>query len=410
MSVIPRFMLSLDAEELEKITSQLDDTSLHKKEKIEQFEEKFASYVDRKYAVFLPSARFGYYRILQFLNLKPGDGVIVPAWTHPSIPSMIASAGLKPMFCDIEEGTYNMSVDTIPTDYWDQAKAITITHLYGCPAPAAEIIDEAEKHGLKIIEDCAQALGARVGDRKTGSFGEASIFSLSMTKNMTTLKGGAVATDNPDLAESLRESRTDKFTDTSALKKVIKTCKIGNLVTGPAIYTFAVYPGLLASILAGVDPIHEKFKEKFEIKKPPKKMPTPHPVQAMLGMRQLGGLDAHNAGRNKNGKLLLDRLGQVEGVVTPTIPENAYHIFMSFVLMVDNPWEFKKKLLLKGIDTSPGYLRSIPRMPQFKDFYVQCPIAEKLEKMQIHVPVYPQLKQKQVEKIADAILSCAGEI
>lgn len=408
MAAIPRFVLPLTDKEIAEINNDLKVSALEKKYEIERFEKIFASYVRKKFAIFLPSARYGLYQILRGLDLKKGDWIIVPAWTHSSVPATIVAAGFKPLFVDIEGGTYNMSANTIQPEHWKKAKAMIMTHLYGCPAPAEELVEMAKQHNVIVIEDCAQALGATIHGSLTGSFGKASFFSLSITKNLTTLKGGIVCTDDLNLANFIRNSRSDSFIPSMELQAVLDTAQKANKFLKPAMFNNIVYPGLVIAAMVGKDPIHDKFRETFDTSTPPDRVPLPHPVQAILGQRKLAKLDKHNEARNSNGKFLLDNLKGIKGVIIPRFNKGHYHIFMSFVLMVEDPWKVKKALLQRGVDTSPGYLVNNAAADLFKDYNVRCKMAEKLEAMQIHIPVYPGLEKDHLIHIAKSIVDvCA---
>ena len=408
MTIIPRFRFALKPDEIGELLEGLDKKGKECNNETENFEKKFAAFNERKHGVFLSSARFGLYHTLKFLGFKKGDGVILPAWTHYSVPAMVAAAELTPLFADIEAGTYNMSIRTIPEEYWNRAKAVIITHLYGCPAEVEEIIETAQKKGVIVIEDCAQGLGAKIKGEPAGKFGKASYFSLSITKNLTTLKGGMLCTDDDDLADYLKKTRSTDLAGTASLKKVLNTCKLADILLNPLFFAGAVYPGLLLSTAVGIDPIHEKFKEKAAIEKPADIIPTPHPIQAILGQRQLEALTAHNAARNRNGSFLLKRLKGKVNAGLPVMNDNDYHIFMSFVMSVDDPWRVKKALLFKGIDSSPGYLKNCAMMDIFSKFRVQCPTAEQMAEKQIHIPVYPGLTEEQLEHVASGIIAACS--
>lgn len=408
MAAIPRFRFPLSDKEIAELTVELNQSSVGRKDDIEKFEKLFARYIRRPHAVFLPSARYGLYQILKNINLKPGDSVIVPAWTHPSVPAMVVAAGLRPLFADLEGGTYNMTDNTIPKEYWKKAKAIIMTHLYGCPAPAEELVNLAQENNVIVIEDCAQSLGATIHGTLTGAFGKASIFSLSITKNLTTLKGGMVCTDDKDLADSIRSSRENRMTSSQELKEVLKICEKANKFLNPAMFNTFVYPALSLASMFGIDPIQNRFKEKLNMEKPPSRVDTPHPVQAGLGLKKIRYLDKHNETRNSNGKFLLDNLKGIKGVIIPRVKKGHYHIFMSFVMMVDDPWKVKKNMLYRGIDTALGYLGNCAEMPEFSKFQVRCKMAEKMERMQIHIPVYPGLSKDDLLHIARTIVDvCA---
>lgn len=402
-NIIPRFRIALNGEDIAQLEEYARQGDFSREE-LDRFETNFARYVGRKEAVFLSSARYGLAQILKFLNLSKRDGVILPAFTHYSVPSVVAGEGLAPLFCDMTAGSYNMTPDTINADYLNKAKVMIATHLYGGPAPVEDLEKLAEKHGIILIEDVAQALGAETSGRRTGTFGLASYFSLSITKNLTTLKGGMVCTDDENLAEFLRRSRSHAFAPLESALQVINTCKLANSVLSPSIFNNLVYPGLVTSSFFGIDPIHEKFREKITIERFQGRIPLPHPVQARAGNLKLAGLDQQNAIRAENGKFLLKQLADLENIILPEIPTGANHIFMSFVIMTKNSWEFKKQLLLKGIDTSPGYLKNNADLPVFSEFHTDCPMARKMEKNQLHLPVYPGLTPDDLSRVAHAVM------
>ena len=217
-----------------------------------------------------------------------------------------------------------------------------------------------------------------------------------------------VCTDDVNLANFVRNSRSDSFIPSIELQNVIEMAEKANKFLKPAMFNNIVYPGLVLAAMVGKDPIHDKFIEKIDLSTPPDRVPLPHPVQAILGQKKLAKLDKHNEIRNFNGKFLLDNLKGIKGVIIPRFSKGHYHIFMSFVLMVEEPWKVKKALLQKGVDTSPGYLLNNAGLGEFQDYAVRCKMAERMERMQIHIPVYPGLEKDRLIHIANSIVDvCA---
>jgi hypothetical protein len=192
------------------------------------------------------------------------------------------------------------------------------------------------------------------------------------------------------------------------LRAVLEMAEKANKFLKPGMFNNIVYPGLVIAAMFGKDPIHDKFIEKLDLSAPPDRVPVPHPIQAILGQKKLARLDKHNEARNTNGKFLLDNLKGIKGVIIPRFNKGHFHIFMSFVLMVEEPWKVKKALLQKGIDTSPGYLLNNAYLDEFKEFSVRCKMAERMERMQIHIPIYPGLEKDHIIHIAKSIVDiCA---
>lgn len=402
MPVIPRFSLALSTHEISSAFKGCLGLEPVGEEEIRKFEEEFARFLGVRFAFFLPSARVGLYLILKNMGLREGSGVIIPAWTHPSVPGMVVAAGAQPIFVDVEEGSLNINPEAIPEGTWRQAKAIIPTHLYGCPCRIDEIANKAKEFGLKVIEDCAQSCGGEYKGKKLGSFGDAAYFSFALTKNFTTMGGGMVVTSDEALAQRIREDLVGGSAAPGPLKQVLKAVAF-KLGTDPIFFALTIYPVLLLFSLLRYDPLHVAFEEKFEVEKPGVLNRRPSPVQARLGLSQLQSLEKKNGRRFEAGKFLAKHLQGIPGVKLPLIPEDGKHIFMSFVLRVRNRRDMAAGLLRRGVDTSPGYLRACFQLAQFSSFRRDCPVALEAEAEQLHIPIYPGLGEKHLLHIAESL-------
>ena len=195
---IPRFDLALNFTDIQWLVSEISQA---RNSEVEKFENKFAEHIGVKKAIYMSSARGALYLILQCLNLAPHSKVMIPAWTHHSVPAAIIAAGLQPHLVDIRQGSWVMGPETIKDEDWEGVSAIIITHMYGCPAPAEELAAIARSKNIFVIEDCAQGFGATINGQKVGFFGDAAIFSFALTSNFTTLGGGMAVFQNQHLAE-----------------------------------------------------------------------------------------------------------------------------------------------------------------------------------------------------------------
>jgi len=180
------------------------------------FEKEFAAYIGVGNAIGVASGTDALEIALRSCGIGPGDGVITVSHTTVATVAAIELAGAIPILVDIDPCTYTMDPnpleDTIKQQGAGRLKAIIPVHLYGHPADMAAIMDIAGRHGLSVIEDCAQSHGAAIGDRKTGTWGHLSAFSFYPTKNLGALgDGGAVVTNDPALAERLRQLREYGF-------------------------------------------------------------------------------------------------------------------------------------------------------------------------------------------------------
>jgi dTDP-4-amino-4,6-dideoxygalactose transaminase len=401
MPIVPRFSLSLTVSDILSCALRLPSQG-KAPERISEFEKAFAEFIGAKYAFFLPSARLGLFLALKNLDLPEGSGIIVPAWTHASVPAMVAAAGFRPLFTDIDNHTFNMSPEIIPPELLEQAKAIIPTHLYGCPCPMDEITALAKARNLIVIEDCAQGFGAKYDGRIVGSLGDASYFSFSLTKNYTTLGGGMVATSRDDLAEKLREALKDRKTSAKIVGPLIKSFAF-RMGTRPLIFAMTLFPLLRIASGSGKDPLHDAFEEHIGTSVPNTKGLALSDLQAWLGMEQLKSIDEKNRKRHEAGTYLLGKLDDVTEATLPVLAEKGWHIFLSFVIKTRNRKAVARELLKRGVDTSPGYLKACFLLPELSKYRTACPVAEASADEQLHLPVYPEMTEKALDHIARSL-------
>ncbi|MBM3464451.1 MAG: hypothetical protein FJX76_20335 [Armatimonadetes bacterium] len=405
--VVPRFDLAVSGTQLAAVLRRVaSGRAAAHPEQVAEFQSRFASWLGVEHAIFLPSARSGLYLILKAAE-KIGRApqarpeVLVPAWTHASVPAVVEAAGWRPRYLDCDVETMNSEPRHVPADAWDSAWAAIATHLYGTPCDAEAWVREARGRGMFVIEDCAQALGARLRGRRAGTFADASYFSFAVTKNFTTLGGGMVATNDDELAGAIREMISG-----SARGPLLKPAVMGmafRLATNPTVFSLTVYPGLrLGWAMTGRDLLHEAFDEPVRFQAPLNGVPAPYAVQSWLGTQCLPGLDPANARRAAAGRGLHAALRGTPGVGLPSWPADSEPIFMSLLLRVPRRMKFMHELLKRGVDTSPGYLRACN--PQRG----ACPTAESVQDQQVHLPVYARLSDAEVKQVADAVRAVAA--
>ena len=174
----------------------------------EAFEKEFAGYVGSEYAVTLASGTEALHLALRGCGVKPGDEVIAVSHTAVATVSAIELSGATPVLVDIDPATYILDPARLAAARTDRTRAVVLVHLYGRPGPIKRVQAFCREHGLKFIEDCAQAHGALHGHRRVGSFGDAAAFSFYPTKNLGAIgDGGAAVTNDPHVAETMRSLR-----------------------------------------------------------------------------------------------------------------------------------------------------------------------------------------------------------
>ena len=174
---------------------------------VKKFEEQMALTVQRKYGIAVTNGTAALEIAVQALELKPGDEVIMPTFTIISCAEAVSRVGAIPVLVDCDPVTFNMQVADIESRITKKTKAIMVVHLYGLPVEMDSILEIANKHGLKVIEDAAEMHGQTYKDRACGSFGDISVFSFYPNKHVTTGEGGMLVTDDEKLAERCRSIR-----------------------------------------------------------------------------------------------------------------------------------------------------------------------------------------------------------
>jgi dTDP-4-amino-4,6-dideoxygalactose transaminase len=205
----------LGAEELEAVRVPLETGWLVQGPLVDEFERKFAAFTGASHAVATSSCTTALHLAVAALGLRPGDEVIVPAFTWVATANVVEYTGARPVFCDVDPDTFNIDPEQVEPRITPRTVGMLPVHLFGLAADLDPLLDIARTHRLWIVEDAACAFGARYHGRHTGTFGDAGCFSFHPRKSITTGEGGMVTTERADLAtlvSSLRDhgaSRSD---------------------------------------------------------------------------------------------------------------------------------------------------------------------------------------------------------
>ena len=176
---------------------------------IVDFEQSFARYIGVNRAASFARGRVALYAILRAMNIGPGDEVILPAYTCVAVPEAVQKAGATIVFADISDSTFNLSAETVAKCITPRTRAVLAQHTFGNPVELAPLLKLASQNGIKVIEDCATALGASYQGRKLGSWGDAALFSFDHSKLLSTEEGGMAVSRDPTVAKNLTEIQRD---------------------------------------------------------------------------------------------------------------------------------------------------------------------------------------------------------
>ena len=175
--------------------------------KMEEFEELVCRYVGQSFGIAVSSGTAGLHLCIRALGIGAGDEVIVPSFTFVAAANAVRYEGAVPVFVDIEPTCLNLDPSLIEDAITPRTRAIIAVHTFGCPANMQAILEIARRHGLRVIEDACEAMGATYQNRHVGSFGDAAVFAFYPNKQITTGEGGLVVTADPQLAREIRAMR-----------------------------------------------------------------------------------------------------------------------------------------------------------------------------------------------------------
>lgn len=290
------------------------------------------------------------------VGVGPGDEVIVPSFTFAASANAVRLAGATPVFADIEPASYCIDPDSVRALVTPRTRAIMPVHLYGHPADMTAIAAIAAERDLLVVEDAAQAHGARWAGRRVGSGSDATAFSLYPTKNMTAGEGGMVATVNASTARIVRLLRNQ-----------------------------------------GMERRYENEVIGFNARM--------SDIHAAIGRVQLGKLPQWTAQRQANAAYLS---GELRGVVTPRIAAEAEHVFHQYVVRIpDDRDGFAEALRDEyGIGSGVYYPTPVHRLPSF-GLDLDLPETELAAEQVLALPVYPTLTLRQLDRIVSAVNTLA---
>ncbi|MBM4367400.1 MAG: aminotransferase class V-fold PLP-dependent enzyme [Deltaproteobacteria bacterium] len=403
---IPRFSPSFSPAEAlvtaRTLVKKPDDVAT-----VHEFENTFAGFIGARFGVMTPSARFAFYLILKAMGLRAGDEVVIPALTYFAIPSMAAAVGIKPVFADVGKRTHVLDPAAFEAAITPRTRAVVPTHLYGTPCDMDPIREIAKKHGIKVIEDCAQSTGARYRGTRVGNLGDAAYYTFGLTKNITTLSGAMITTNDPAVAASVRADI--EATTHGPQERAVKEAATGlamMFATHPFVYPWTLHPAIVVGNRLGKDPIHERFGEaevRYDGVPTSFQKARPRAVQAAVGMKQIERIEALNGARIRNGRALDEALANVDGILTPEYPAGAEPIYMSFVIHHPRRDALMVELRKRGVDTTVGYMSDCSDHDLFAEYRRPQPNAAAIMREQLHIPVHPRMDDKDTRHIAEAV-------
>ena len=332
---------------------------------VKEFEEKFAAKMGRKYGIAVSNGSVALDTSIIALGIKPGDEIIMPAFTIICCASAITRVGAIPVLVDSDWETWNMNVSQIEAKITPRTKAIMVVHIYGLPVDMDEIIFLAKKYNLKIIEDAAEQHGQHYEGKPVGSFGNISCFSFYPNKTITTGEGGMIATDDLQLAKKCRSLRNLCFKPEKRF-------------------------------------VHDELGYNYRMTN----------IQAALGLAQLERMDEFVAKKREIGKKYTRLLNGLKGIQLPLERNNhAENIYWVYAIVLDKEVPFDAETAMKKLEqfkigTRPFFwpIHEQPvfqKMGLFKD--EKYPVSENIARRGFYLPSGVALKLSDIDIVCDAL-------
>ena len=327
-----------------------------------EFEQAIARYTDTRHAVAVSSGTAALHLIVKALGIGPGDEVIVPSFTFAASVNAFLYEGAMPVFVDIQPDTYNIDPRDLERKITPRTRAIMAVDVFGHPAEWDELLRIADKHGLKIIDDSCEALGAEFKGRRLGGFGDAAAFAFYPNKQMTTGEGGMVVTDDEQLARLCRSLRNQG------------RAEMGSWLD------------------------HERLGYNYRMSE----------MSAALGVSQLKRIDEFLVKREQVARCYTERLVRFDWVrppVTRTDVRMSWFVYVATLAEGLNRDEVMRRMEDEGIPAR-GYFSPIHQQPYISKLNLHVgglPVTESVAQRTIALPFHNKLSGSQMDQVVAAL-------
>lgn len=370
----------LGDEEKQAVAEVLEGDILVHGPKAKEFETSFAEFTGSPNAVSTSNCTAALHLSHFYFGTGPGDEVIVPAMTHNATAHAVELTGATPVFVDAEIETGNIDISKIEEKITDKTKGISIVHFLGMPVAMDKVMEIAEKHKLYVIEDCALSPGSTYKGKHTGLFGDAGCFSFYPVKHMTTGEGGMLITKHEEMAKKIERQRAFGVDRTVSERKV---------------------PGVYDVNMLG---FNYRMSE----------------IHAALGIGQVKKLQGFIDKRKENYDALTKGLQGIDGIslfksTGGDFVSNYYcHQVILDEALAEKRYEIVSELKANGVGTSVYYPEAVTMFTYYREKYGykagDYPVAERISKSSISLPVGPHLEVEDMEYIAEQLQNAIRKV
>jgi len=376
---------------------------------ITRFENDFASSLQARYAIAFPYGRSGLWALFKALDLVRAE-VIMPAYTCVVVAHAIVLSNNIPRFADISLYDYNMNLDQVESAISEKTRAIISTHLFGYPLDfdcLSEIVAAAEArwgHKIWVIQDCAHSFGARWKGKLVCKEGDAALFGLNISKMITSIFGGMITTNDPELYEKLRVFRDKYFVQPGRLKRIRRF-----------FYLISVYPAFndriygITNFLKEKTPLLDRFTIAYhldgEIHFPPDFLDQMLELEARVGLAQLIKYPKIVRMQQENARYYTEKLRGISNLVLPPLVEGA--TYSHYVARSPDYEQHLARARTAGVELGRVIQYSIPEMPAYQKYTDRdFPYARQAMDTVLNLPV--RVSESDRWRVAEALISTVG--
>ena len=341
---------------------------------LEKFEKDFCKYSKSKYAVAVSNCTAALHLSLMALGIKKDDEIIIPDLTFVADANAVLACNAKPVITDINQNNFFLSISNLKKNITKKTKAIIPVHIYGQVCNIEEILDVAKDNNLKVIEDCAHAIGTFHKSKHVGTLGSTGCFSFYPTKNITTAEGGMVITNSKQIAEKVRQLRSHGMT--KSLKNRYSS----------------EYPWIFDII----DPGYNYRLDE---------------IRASLGITQLKRIKKINELRKKASSYYHKNLQNIPGIILPDMVNDKSHSYHLYTIRIKSPYKLSRNQLFKklkdnGIRTTV-YWMPIHKYTAYQKFAKKSNVVNttKIYDEILALPLFPNISKIHQDSVIKVIKS-----
>lgn len=379
----------------------------NKGDDVEKLEAIVSNRLGMPYSVAAPQCRVALFLILKN-TIQPGQHVVMSPYTIYDVVNMVICAGGRPKFCDVRKETCNLDPAALRRAIDTQTGAVIVTHLHGMASDVEQIANLCHEQSVPLIEDAAQAYGAKLKGRSVGSFGESSVLSFGRAKNINSFFGGMAVTRNAKIAKAIRDEigAWPPMPEASLVKRVL-ACGITDISTWGPVFNLFTFPLFRYACLRNVESVNRivqtensPFRRTSFPKKYRCRLTT---MQARLIVAQHANLDRDTAHRQLLAKIYREGLHDLNGVDVPKRDPESTHIYLAFPIAVANRMKLVKHIMRHWRDIAVQHYHNTADLACFSDFYADCPTARRLSHSVILLPTYPGYTAEEAHAVVSLI-------